>query len=119
MSRQHTGPQVFVLYEDPRFNYLDAERFGDIQIVTNRDFTNNPGSRHNQDVMSDVKDALRDYDPELDFILVSPAPLVNVAAFLYLGAIGTRAVRVLRWSNRDNTYYATSVDLNLTMEMTK
>lgn len=96
-------PVVWVTQETPQYNYLPAERFGDLKFITNKDFSAVRGSIINSDLMTAIRTAVRDIDVENDYMVVSGSPAVTAVVFMMLG-MRTRMLRMLRWSNRDMGY---------------
>lgn len=89
----------------------NAERFGEIVFITNRDLSNHKTSMHNVDMLLNIRDMLAKYDPAKDFILPVGSPYVQAAVFWVFGRMGFDTCHILRWSNRDKIY--TPVKLQL------
>jgi hypothetical protein len=97
--------KVYVTQERPGFNYLDAERFGEIKFITHRDYTMPHTADNNKFLKEDIRVAVNEFDPETDYILLSGSPLV---AGVVIGKIVKKhdpeAVRVVKWDNRRSEY---------------
>jgi uroporphyrinogen-III decarboxylase len=104
--------KVFVTQEQQKLNYLPAERYGDVEFITRDEFSPIASSLGNQVIVNAIKNKLAQFNPETDFIVFSGSPVVAAAVFAHLGSRFTRFT-VLRWSNRDNIYTPTTVDLSL------
>ena len=103
-------PRVFVTHETS-LDFLDAERYGEIVFLTRDDLHNIKNSLHNESVLRFIREGLRDYDPEVDWVVIAGSPYVAAAVFLMLGHKKIQQVRVLRWSNRDRAYLPMYLDL--------
>lgn len=95
--------KVYVTCDTP-FDFSEAERFGDLEFVTHSDIHNPKGSPHNAELLRQIREKIKAYDPDEDFILPVGSPYVQGCVFMALGLRGIREVRVLRWSNRDRLY---------------
>lgn len=95
--------RVFITQENPNLNYLPAEQFGDIVFLTREDFSPVRNSLHNDALIAEVRQKLKDFNPETDFITVSGSPVVAAVVFMILSE-KTKAINMLRWSNRDHVY---------------
>jgi hypothetical protein len=92
-------------------NYLPAEKFGDIVFITCDEFSPVASSISNEHLVKDIWDKLSDFDPAHDFIVFSGSPTVAAAVFSVVGRMGFDVFRVLRWSNRDNSYTPITLDI--------
>jgi hypothetical protein len=95
--------KVFVTQETEH-SFLEAERFGTVVFLTAEDVNNTKGSLHNEALFRSIKATLRDFNPEKDYIAPAGSPYVTAAAFLILGNMGFKNVKVLRWNNREFNY---------------
>jgi hypothetical protein len=97
--------KVYVTQERPGFNYLDAERFGEIKFITHRDYTMPHTADNNKLLREDIRIAVNEYDPDQDYILLSGSPLV---AGVVIGKIVRKydpeVVKVVKWDNRRSEY---------------
>ena len=96
-------PNVWVTQENPSFNYLPAEEYGEVNFITAQDFSPMANSLTNVAVINSIRDALTRFNADEDFILPSGSPVVSAAVFMAVGRI-TKKARVLKWSNRDQNY---------------
>ena len=95
--------RVFVTQE-AGFNFVDAERYGELIFIARDDLWMIKDSAHNESVMLDIAARLRDFDPENDWIVIAGSPYISAAIFLQLGNKGVRSVRVLRWDRQTSKY---------------
>lgn len=95
--------KVLVTQENPNLNYLPAEQFGEVHFLTRLDFSPIRNSLTNDAVIKELRDKLRDYNPQTDYIVISGSPVVSSVAFMIIRE-KTDTVNILRWSNRDQMY---------------
>ena len=105
----NSKPRVFVTQEMDRLNYLPAEKFGSILFLTRNEFSPVRTSLSNIALINTIRAKLKDFDPDVDFIVFSGSPTVAAAVFAILGS-ETDHFTVLRWSNRDNMYSPITID---------
>jgi hypothetical protein len=104
---------VYVIQET-RYDFTGAEEFGAVVFLSNAgkdDFNNVHPSEHNDRMVSHIKQKLRDYDPEHDWIVITGSPYICATVFSLLGLMGVWRLRMLRWDNRDFRYLPLIVDL--------
>ncbi len=104
--------RVFVTQEarTGRIDYSPARDFGTLKFITIMDFSSDDESIQNKVLVDEIRTALRDFDIDNDFIVMTGSPLVTAAVFMILRE-RTHIARVLRWSNQSHTY--TPVTINL------
>lgn len=95
--------KVYVTQETG-FDFSPAERFGTVSFITADDVYNSKNSLHNMGLIRQVRRALRNYDPDTDFIVPVGSPYVQAVVFWVLGLMGHESISILRWSNRDHLY---------------
>lgn len=103
-------PKVFVTQET-NYDFSHAEAFGEVVFVTSMDLNNLRQSQHNERVISQVKDALKHYDPERDWLVISGSPYVASLVFMLIGRKKPNHVQILRWDNRDFKYVPLHIEL--------
>jgi hypothetical protein len=103
-------PRVFVTQEAPQLNFTPAEQFGDVVFLTRDDFSPVAGSLNNHALQLEIEAKLAHFDPARDFLCFAGSPTVAAYAFMTLGRLNRRDVRLLRWSNRDRQYYVVHLD---------
>jgi hypothetical protein len=102
--------KAFVTHETEH-SFIEAERFGEVVFVTHDDLNNTKNSLHNEAVFRAIKQTLKDFRPDVDFIVPAGSPYVTAAVFLILGNMGFKHIKVLRWNNREFTYIPMHFDL--------
>jgi len=102
--------KIYVTSEMP-FDFTGAERFGEIAFLTNSDLNNIRGSLHNEQLIRNLRYALRNFVEEQDYVLITGSPYVAAVVFMILGARGVKMLRLLRWSNRDRVYAPMHIEL--------
>lgn len=104
--------KVWVTQERFGFNYTDAERFGEIDFVTSRDYTLPMNAPGNLTIRTALASASKKFDPDTDSILISGSPVI---AGVLIGKIiaehDPRTLRIVKWDNRDNEYNIMNVEL--------
>lgn len=103
-------PKVFVTQEMPQFNYTTAEEFGDIVFLTANDWSPVASSMHNETLLGNVKNQLKFYNNQEDFIVMTGSPIIIAVAFMVLSR-HTNRVQVLKWSNRDLMYSKVTIEV--------
>ena len=106
--------RVFVLMNSRNRHFDPAEEYGDLEYVlktTDELYPDN--DRLKSDVVaSKIEDALSDFNPKRDYVLLTGDP----AALALLGSVmqricgNGRKVRLLKWDNVDKQYFV--VELN-------
>lgn len=102
--------KVYVTQE-ARFNFVDAEQYGELVFMTHDDLWGIKDSAHNEQVMCDLARHVREFDIENDWLIVAGSPYVAAAVFLQLGNKGVREVRVLRWDRISAKYQPMFIQL--------
>jgi hypothetical protein len=110
MIAENIKPRVFVTQETPH-NFLDAEQYGEIVFLTRDDLNNTKNSLHNDHLLRVLSVGLSDFDQDRDIIIIAGSPYVSAAAFLILGHMKIRRVKLLRWNNRDQIYVPSQIEL--------
>ncbi len=94
--------KVFVTQFTPKGDYTEAEKWGNVCFITKHEHRPEPTSREiNMAVELDIKKFRSLYIQGIDFILVSPSGVVNIA----VGAnLPCGMHKILKWDNRSKTY---------------
>lgn len=74
-------PTVYVVQENPRMNYLPAEKFGEVRFLTATEFSPSTHSLRNKQVLEQVMTGLADFDPDVDYLVMSGNPIIMGFAF--------------------------------------
>lgn len=107
-------PKVFVVQENPNLNYLPAEKFGEVVFITSIEFSPVKNSPRNAALMRDIEDAMRQFDPDRDYLLLSGNPIIM--GYVFALAIQMKGeVSVLWWSRIDGAY----IDVSFNPEFIK
>lgn len=97
--------------QETQYDFTEAEKFGEVRFLTTRDLNNNRNSQHNEALMTEIAHRLRKFDYERDYIVIAGSPYVSALVFLLLGLRHERAIRILRWDNRDLKYTPLHLEL--------
>lgn len=101
-------PRVFVVQEQPKFDYSDAERFGELHFLTNKEYNGFRNSARNRQATDDIAAGLEDFDPDTDFLLLTGSPVAMGFAFavaLTSAALqGHGRLNLLQWNNVGYNY---------------
>lgn len=103
-------PKVYISQET-RYDFSPAEAYGEVVFITSKDLNNLRQSQHNEALVAQVKDALKHYDPEYDWIVISGSPYVAALVFMLIGRTRPQHVQILRWDNRDFKYAPLHIEL--------
>lgn len=103
-------PRVFVTQET-NYDFTPAEQFGDIVFLTHKDLNNMRASIHNDKVAAEIKDKLKHFDPEEDWIVIAGSPYIAALVFMLIGRKNINSIKVLRWDNRDFRYVPLHIEL--------
>jgi hypothetical protein len=96
-------PRVFVTNENPKYNYNSAEAYGDLIFVSTGDFSYTAKSPANEELVREMEDRLKDFDPDKDSVILSGSPAVMAAALLIIGRKHSN-VNILRYSSQSGGY---------------
>lgn len=96
-------PKVYVIKENSRLNYLDAERFGDVVFITDKDYTPMKNSLCNREIIDSIDDYMGRFDPDRDFLLLTGGPVLIGYAF-HLGISKKGYLSLLQWDNIRREY---------------
>jgi hypothetical protein len=102
--------RVYVTQE-AKFNFQDAERYGEVVFMTHDDLWGIRNSAHNEIVMCDLARMVTQFDPREDWIVIAGSPYIAAAVFLQLGNKGVREVKVLRWDRISSQYQPMFIQL--------
>ena len=95
--------KAYITQERPDFSYNRVEDYGRPVFITRHDYMSIDGTEHNKHLTSRIYEVLEDFQEE-DYLVPSGSPLVTGVAIAAL-AQRFRTINILRWSNRDYTYY--------------
>ncbi|WQY99610.1 hypothetical protein [Acinetobacter phage pB23] len=69
-------PTVYVVQENPRMNYLPAEKFGEVRFLTATEFSPSQHSLRNKQILEQVMANLVDFNPDVDYLVLSGNPII-------------------------------------------
>jgi len=103
------SPKVFVVHENMDMNFTDAERFGEIVFVNNREWNPRRGSLSNQDTLERIRVVLRtSFNPERDYLILNGPPVLLGYAFHWAARVaednGVPGLRMLTWDKFARKY---------------
>ena len=102
-------PKVYITQENSRLNYADAERFGEIHFVTDREIRGKAHARGNRAAAEDVAGVAADFDLRRDYILIAGDPIVGAltVAMVVQRAIeeNVPTIQMLKWDGQTRQYY--------------
>lgn len=102
--------KVYVTNENPVLDYHSAEDFGELVFMTRADFAEHPASLHNVELVRSIRQNLKRFVAARDYVVITGSPIVSAAVFMILREkAGT--IKILRWSNRDQSYLPVSINI--------
>ena len=107
-------PLVFVTQEVHTHDYMPAEAFGDVRILSSWEIGPFNTDR-DQRVREQIAQGLADYRPGRDFILLSGSPIAQAITMMHVAVKWpSRDHQVLKWDNWQRQYISYSVDSMIT-----
>ncbi len=102
---------VYVAQEGP-FNYSSAEQYGDLQFCSVQEITPTVGGKLNDMIIGSMKKAMADYQPGLDFILLSGSPIAiaHCLSIAFNKKDKPIAHNLLKWDAQRNAYLKYTVE---------
>lgn len=95
-----TNAKVWVVQEGLN-DYQPAEQFGEVNFITDQEYSSIPHSKVNEVVHADIKKFLSLYVPGIDFIVPAGNPMVVSRVIL---ALPNTDHRFLKWDGRKGIY---------------
>ncbi|QOI69773.1 hypothetical protein IBZ20DMU1_29 [Acinetobacter phage DMU1] len=96
-------PTVYVVQENPRMNYLPAEKFGEVKFLTASEFSASQHSLRNKQILEQVMENLSNFDPDKDYLVLSGNPIIM--GFVFSLLIQKKGyLRVLWYHSIDREY---------------
>jgi len=102
--------KVYVTQEVTTANYGPAEKWGEVKFLSVSEVSNVPNSLHNARLVATIRERLRDFDPECDYIAPSGSPVITGIVFAILRE-RTSKFSVLKWNSRDGEYTVIRIDV--------
>jgi hypothetical protein len=104
----NTLPIVYVVQEQQRLDYADAERFGEVRFLTHLEYNGLRNSIRNKQVTASIAIGLIGFDPSKDYLLMTGSPVAMGYAFwiamLKASAVGCSKLNILQW-DRESSHY--------------
>lgn len=104
--------RVYVTQET-NYDFRKAEEFGNLVFLSidrRDDFNNVRNSQHNERLIAHLRQGLRDFNPDVDYVVLVGSPYVQAAVMALIGQ-RFRKVNLLRWDNRDLAYIPLTLEL--------
>lgn len=103
-----TSPKVYIVQEQPKFDYSDAERFGHTRILTNKEYNGFRNSGRNRQAVQEIQMNLAEFEPDRDYLLMTGSP-INMGfafsvAFLAAARSGHTKLNILQWDREARVY---------------
>jgi hypothetical protein len=95
--------KVYVVQENNRIDYSDAERFGEILFLTADEIKPISGSLRNQTILASIRRQMEDFDPTKDRLILTGNPMVIGYAF-HLALSKSQSIVVLQWDRFSGQY---------------
>lgn len=93
-------PKVFIIQDDGRKNLSPAAKYGEVVVLATRDM---PIFADTTNSIVMLRSKLKDYNPDVDFLLMTGDPLL-IGATMALVAIQCHKVQCLKWDKQNLTY---------------
>lgn len=94
---------VFVVQENNRIDYSDAERFGDIRFITAEEFKPVKGSLRNLSILDSIRVHMESFNPEHDCLVMTGNPITMGYVF-HLALQKSPIVKCLQWDRFNGEY---------------
>lgn len=111
-SQPAAQPTVYVI-EQQAYDYTSAEVFGQLHFIEAKPLApQSPGAPDtwNRNVVHQIRNALQDYVPGLDFVIPTGSPSRMLLAGMLLTEKGKRH-KILKWDGRTQRYLQYDVTL--------
>lgn len=95
--------KVYAVQENSRLSYVDAENYGEVIFLTTKDYSPMKNSLINIQVLTDITNGMMDFDPDVDFLLLTGSPILLGYAF-HLAMTKKGYVHILQWDSYRQSY---------------
>ena len=102
--------KVYVVQENNRMSYEDAERFGEVVFMTAQEYKPMKNSLQNDIILQDIADAMEDFDVSEDYLILTGNPMV-IGFVMHLALMNTNKVNCLQWDRIYNRYREVEFDV--------
>lgn len=100
--------RVFAVQEQPKLNYADAERFGEVNFIAFDDYSPVSNSERNQATRERINAMIEDHMKATDHLLLVGDPiLIGLAIHKAIEKFGQ--VNVLKWDRMNTKYVSFAV----------
>ncbi len=104
-GRDQDHPVVFIVQEQHRLNYGDAERFGHVEFITRFEYSPIGTSIRNSDIVVDARKAIERFNPDKDYLLLTGNLItVGYVFALALAKSPSKSLRLLQWDREQGKY---------------
>lgn len=98
-------PRCFVVQENPSADYGDAERYGELVIVSYHEFRPMANSMANDEIIATFKEKLGTFTKDDYLILTGNPTIIGFAFTLAMSKLGpTEGLNILQWDRMRNQY---------------
>lgn len=102
--------KVFVTQEVTTANYGPAEQWGDVTFLSVSEVSHVPNSLHNAKLVHTIRERLREFRADLDYVAPSGSPVITGLVFAILRERTSR-FNILKWNARDGAYSCIKIDI--------
>lgn len=95
--------KVYVVQENNRIDYSDAERFGEVIFLTAEEIKPVAGSLRNIQILSSIQKQMEAFNPSIDRMVMTGNPLVMGYAF-HLAMMKSPRIVCLQWDRFEGRY---------------
>lgn len=95
--------KVFVVQENNRIDYSDAERYGDVVFLTAEEFKSTRGSLRNEAMLTQVRVKMSGYNPSEDYLLLTGNPIM-IGYVFHVALTKGKSITCLQWDRFTNNY---------------
>ena len=106
-------PKVLITQEQRGQDYGDAQKYGELVFITDREYASHGNSLINRAIMRKIRDAMEGWSLENDYLVLTGNQITICYAF-FLAMHKHRAmemeqdrivsIQILQWDNRRNEY---------------
>jgi hypothetical protein len=105
VERTAFRPKVFVTQYDHKLRFEDAEHFGEVVFLTQKEYRPAPcPASANDIVVHDLVKGMSEYVPGRDYIVVTGSAIPNLIVGSILSKFNDATHRILKWNNRTKGY---------------
>jgi len=95
--------KVFVVQENNRINYSDAERFGEILFMSVEEIKPITGSLRNANILESIRKQMEAFNPAQDRLILTGNPMTIGYAF-HLALEKSQSIVCLQWDRFEGCY---------------